>query len=175
MHGRDGDPHSAYGIAFRFRVAGSEAWRPALEVYETATALVIRVELAGIDAEALAVALDGDTLTIEGQRLPDAEGAAPAVRRQYHEMGIPYGPFRARVRLPFPVAREAVEAEYEHGFLTVRLPRAARVTIPAQTAGATTTTTTTTVTTATDDVAAPHHTARDTTRKGKDTHDEEAE
>ncbi len=134
MHGRGGDPHGAYGIAFRFRVAGSEAWRPALEVYETATALVVRVELAGIDGEELAVALDGDTLTVEGQRTPEAhdEGAS----RQYHEVGIPYGPFRAQVRLPFPVERDATEAEYEQGFLTVRLPRAAGVSSPAEQATA---------------------------------------
>jgi HSP20 family protein len=110
--------------------AQSDAWRPALEVYETARALVVRVELAGVDEQHLNVALDGDLLTIFGERLPgtDTESDAPE-RRSYHEMGIPYGPFRARVPLPVPVARDEVEATYEHGFLTVTLPRARRVRI----------------------------------------------
>lgn len=154
MHGRGNDPHGAYGIAFRFRMAGSEAWRPALEVYETTAGLVVRVEVAGIDTDELAVALNGDALTIEGQRHPEAHTDADTAR-QYHEVGIPYGPFRAQVRLPFPVERDATEAEYEHGFLTVRLPRAARVSIPVERAGA--------VPAAEADISAAHDT---TTRKG---------
>ena len=134
MHKGDNDPHAAYGIAFRYRMAGqpSEAWRPALEVYETETALVVRAELAGIDQEHLTVALDGDVLTIEGERHPPEREAVAAERRQYHEMGVPYGAFKARLHLPFPVNRDATEAEYEHGFLTVRLPRMARVKIPVE-------------------------------------------
>lgn len=158
MHGRGSDPHGTYGIASRFRVAGSEAWRPALEVYETVAALVVRVELAGIDAEELAVAFDGDALTIEGQRTPEAHDQAAS--RQYHEVGIPYGPFRAQVRLPFPVERDATEAEYEQGFLTVRLPRAARVSIPVEGATA--------VAAEAVNPAAPDTNTRTDTRKGND-------
>lgn len=125
------DPHAAYRLAFGYRVGGqSDAWRPALEVYETERALVVRVELAGVDEQHLHVALDGDTLTISGRRAPDA-GDAPE-QRSYHEMGIAYGPFRAQVALPVAVARDAVEASYEHGFLTVTLPRARRVRIRPQ-------------------------------------------
>lgn len=133
MSQRDRDPHAAYGISFRYRMTGqSDAWRPALEVYETEQALVVRVEVAGIDEHDLRVALDNDTLTIHGKRMPDVQrGAAAPERRSYHEMGIPYGPFRARVQLPFPIAREGVEANYEHGLLTIVLPRAQRVRIHA--------------------------------------------
>lgn len=136
MRGHERDPR-AYGIAFRYAVAGQsgEAWRPALEVYETEAALVVRVELAGINQEHLNVVLDGDVLTIEGERHPPERDADASERRQYHEMGVSYGPFKARLQSPFPVNRDATEAEYEHGFLTVRLPRMARVTIPVGPAG----------------------------------------
>lgn len=131
MPQRNTDPHAAYGITFRYRMTGQpDAWRPALEVYETAKALVVRVELAGIDENHLHVALDGDMLTIQGTRTPESRGDADAPeQRSYHEMGIPYGTFRARVTLPFPVMRDTVEANYEHGLLTVVLPRAERVRI----------------------------------------------
>lgn len=135
MRQREANPHAAYSVSVRYRMTGQpEAWRPALEVYETATALIVRAELAGVDPEQFGVALDGDTLTIQGQRLPaqHAGGDAPAERRPYHEMGIPYGKFHARVRLPFPVERDGIEADYEHGFLTVLLPRAARTVIHAE-------------------------------------------
>jgi len=130
---RDDDPHAPYRFGFGFRMTGqTEAWRPAIEVYETEGALVVRAELAGIDEQHLRVALDNDTLTIQGKRVPDARsGGDTPERRSYHEMGIPYGPFRARVVLPFPVDRDGVEANYEHGLLTIVLPRAQRVRIHA--------------------------------------------
>ncbi len=128
------DPHATFRLAFGYRVGSqTDAWRPALEVYETERALVVRVELAGVNEQHLRVALDGDTLTIAGQRAPNA-GDAPE-RRSYHEMGIAYGPFRAQVALPVPIARDAVEASYEHGFLTVTLPRAQRVRVHPQPVG----------------------------------------
>jgi len=135
MPQRDHDPHATYRFALSYRMAGQlDAWRPSLEVYETEKALVIRAELAGINENHLRVGLDGDVLTIQGKRLPEARGAADTPeRRSYHEMGLSYGPFRARVRLPFPVERDAVEANYEHGLLTVVLPRAQRVQIHATT------------------------------------------
>lgn len=133
MPRRNDDPHAPYRLAFGYRMAGqTDAWRPGIEVYETEKALVVRAELAGIDEQHLRVALDIDTLTIHGKRAPNAlSGGDSPERRSYHEMGIAYGPFRARVTLPFPVDRDGVEANYEHGLLTIVLPRAQRVRIHA--------------------------------------------
>ncbi len=119
--------HDANPLAARHRMPGQpDAWRPALEMYETAAALVVRLDLAGINPDDLAVSLDGDSLIVSGRRLP-ATGDNPAgEQRSYHEMGIPYGPFHAGIRLPFAVERETIEADYEYGFLTVLLPRAGR-------------------------------------------------
>jgi len=63
MPGRDHDPHATYRFGLSLRIT-TDAWRPALEVYETEKALVIRAELAGINDEHLRVALDSDLLTI---------------------------------------------------------------------------------------------------------------
>jgi HSP20 family protein len=127
------DPHAPYRLAFGYRMTGqTEAWRPTLEVYETEKALVVRAELAGIDENDLRVVLDSDALTIQGKRIPDVpHGAEAPERRSYHEMGLTYGPFKARVALPFSVERDGVEANYEHGLLTIVMPRAQRVRIHA--------------------------------------------
>ena len=137
MPGRDHDPHATYRFDLNLRITGqTDAWRPALEVYETEKALVIRAELAGINEDHLRVALNSNLLTIHGKRLPEARGESDTPeQRSYHEMGISYGPFRARVALPFPVMRDAVEANYEHGVLTIVLPRAERVRIHATAPG----------------------------------------
>ena len=107
-----------------------DVWRPALEVYETDEALVVCAEIAGMDEGQLGVVVDGDKLSIRGER-PDERQAE---KRSYHEARIPYGAFGADVYIPFPVDAERTEAEYTNGFLRIVLPRlAARTIVPRRT------------------------------------------
>ena len=102
-------------------------WRPALEVYETDEALVVRAEIAGMDEEHLSVVVDGDLLVIRGERPDDRR----AEKRSYHEARIPYGSFGADVYIPFPVDADRTEAEHNNGFLRIVLPRTvARTIVP---------------------------------------------
>ncbi len=103
-------------------------WRPALEVYETREALVVCAEIAGMDERLLQVIVDGDVLVIRGER-PDTRSPEKGC---YHEARIPYGGFGADVYIPFPVDSDQTEAEYQNGFLRIRLPRAAARTIVAR-------------------------------------------
>ncbi len=99
------------------RVTGG--WRPHAEVYETRDALVVRVELAGIDEAALDISVEDRLLQIRGVRRHDVGDE----RRVYHQLGIAYGPFSAEVFLPFAIEPERVEAVYEGGMLEVTLPK----------------------------------------------------
>jgi len=102
-------------------------WRPALEVFETAEALVVCAEVAGMDEGQLNVVIDGDLLAIRGER-PDP---AAVDRRAFHEARIPYGAFGADVYIPFPVDPDRTQAEYRNGFLRIVLPRVeARTIVP---------------------------------------------
>ncbi len=103
-------------------------WRPPIEVYETDEALVVCVEVAAIDEPALEVTVDGDRLTIRGER-PDPYSDE---RRSYHEARILYGAFGADLYIPFPVDANATEAQYQNGFLRIVLPRTAARTIVAR-------------------------------------------
>lgn len=102
------------------------AWRPPIEVYETDDALLVLAELAGLREDDMQVVLDDAFLSIRGQRRP----LCGDQRRSIHEMGILYGEFAADIYLPFAVEHDAVEANYEHGLLQVRLPKPARTQIP---------------------------------------------
>jgi HSP20 family protein len=94
-------------------------WRPALEVFETTDALEVVAELAGMRADEIDIVIEGDVLTIRGNR----QDPVTCERRSYHEARIPYGAFVADVVVPFSVDADATEASYENGFLNVRLPR----------------------------------------------------
>jgi len=96
----------------------AHAWRPPTDVFETEEAIVVRVEIAGMEEDDFQIELDGRYLSIKGVR-PD-----PPERRAYHQMEIQVGEFSIEVELPSAVAATEVEAVYNNGFLRVVLPKA---------------------------------------------------
>jgi HSP20 family molecular chaperone IbpA len=100
-------------------VLAQPQWRPEADVYETPAAVVVVVELAGVDEEAFEVLLFEDALVLDGhRRIPTCEEGG-----LYHAVGIRQGPFRLEVRLPGPVDADRVHARYERGLLWIRLPK----------------------------------------------------
>lgn len=97
---------------------GSTVWSPPTDLYETGTAYVVRVEIAGMREEDIEVILANNYLTISGLR-PDVPE-----RRAYHQMEIRFGKFITTIGLPGAVDDDAAQAEYRDGFLTVILPKA---------------------------------------------------
>jgi HSP20 family protein len=93
------------------------SWRPATDVVETATEVIVLVELAGVDHEELDVLLFEDALIVEGERrLPPAHGAGV-----YHAAEIRQGQIRLELPLPASIDPEQVDARYERGILEMRL------------------------------------------------------
>jgi HSP20 family protein len=98
-------------------------WTPAVDIFETETSVVVRLEMAGVRGEDLRVNVDKDVLRIRGLRkTPEVEGV-----RRLHQMEIAFGPFETSVRLGIPFDREGVSAHLEDGLLEVRLLRRQRV------------------------------------------------
>ncbi len=96
----------------------SHIWRPPTDVYETEDAILVRVEIAGMNESDFSIILDGQYLLIRGMR------AEPPERRAYHQMEIPFGEFATEVELPHPVLAKDAEAFYSNGFLRIILPKA---------------------------------------------------
>src|SRR5579884_1718476 len=88
-------------------------WRPPVDIHETATAMLVKIELAGMRDDSLDIALYENALVVTGRREDDAEHEEPIC---YHEAQVHYGPFRAEILLPTPVQQDAVTATYENGF-----------------------------------------------------------
>jgi HSP20 family protein len=96
----------------------SPKWKPPTDVYETADAIVVHMDIAGMQPEDFTVEFAEGVVTITGERAPRGEG-----KRHYHSMEVQVGPFERRLRLPVPVDPTSLRATYEHGFLEVRLTR----------------------------------------------------
>jgi len=115
-------PFADLWVSDRPRLLGRAHWRPDVDAYETATAVEIIVDLAGVGEDDFEMQLFEDALVIEGRRLLPAcqEGAV------YQAAGIRQGPFQLEVPLPAAVDTERVEARYERGLLRITLPKRRR-------------------------------------------------
>jgi HSP20 family protein len=94
----------------------SPKWRPKTDVYETDEEMVVYMDIAGMRSDDFRVELVDGVLTIAGERVPRREG-----KRHYHAMEVQVGQFERRLRLPVTVDPASIRANYEHGFLEVRL------------------------------------------------------
>jgi len=106
-----------------------EVWHPPTDVYETEDAIIVCVEIAGMDENNLHVTLTGDTLSIYGRRTNSLAGYTSIHRLEMH-----YGDFETTVHLPTHVISDEVKAVYQNGLLYVTLPklRARRIIIEAE-------------------------------------------
>ncbi len=103
----------------RLRFLVQTRWRPDADIYETASAVEIVVDLAGVDEDDFEVQLFEDVLVVEGSRqLPASKETAI-----YHTAILRQGPFRLAVPLPAQIDAEHVEARYDRGLLRIVLPK----------------------------------------------------
>lgn len=99
------------------------AWTPAIRLVENGDRYIVTVQLSGIAPDAIDVEATRETVTISGERKqPEvAEGD-----RVLHD-DIHYGHFRRVVRLPEAIQNDAIEANFENGFLMLTLPKVEEV------------------------------------------------
>lgn len=103
---------------FSDRLRG-DRWQPAVDVFETEKAVVVRVELAGVKSSDVRVTVDGEWLRIRGERRPPTGHEV----QRLHQMEIAFGPFERTVRVAIPFDRSQVSASLDEGFLAVVLPK----------------------------------------------------
>ena len=89
---------------------------------ETAGALEVLIDVAGVSEDEVEVQLFEDALVVEGQRHLPASGEDA----RYLAAAIRQGPFRVEVPLHVAVDPEGVAARYESGLLRITLPKAKR-------------------------------------------------
>jgi HSP20 family protein len=104
--------------------AGSDGWMslaPALDVAESDKEVVVTAELPGVSEKDVEVTLADDLLTIKGEKKAEHEeknGNFTYTERRY-------GSFSRSIRLPFHAGDAEVDAKYDKGVLTVRIPKPA--------------------------------------------------
>ncbi|HYY17140.1 MAG TPA: Hsp20/alpha crystallin family protein, partial [Gammaproteobacteria bacterium] len=98
----------------------SGSWSPAVDIYESDDALILKAELPGFSKEDVNVKIKDNTLLLSGSR----ERQADVKEENYHRMERSYGGFQRSFLLPATIDQEKVTASYKDGVLELRLPKA---------------------------------------------------
>ena len=109
------DPFSALTQGTSF----FEGWTPALDIYEDKDKYVAKAELPGMRKEDIDVSLEGNTLTISGERKQEEEKKEGDTYRSERY----FGRFQRTVTLPAAVDANKIQAIYKDGVLTVTVPK----------------------------------------------------
>jgi HSP20 family protein len=94
---------------------------PPVEIAESATELTVTAELPGMDRADVHVELDGDLLTLRGEKREERKEGDE--KSEYHLVERSYGAFQRAFTLPRTVDPEKITAEFDKGVLKVRLPK----------------------------------------------------
>jgi HSP20 family protein len=95
-------------------------WQPHVDVYESESAFVVVVELAGVPVEKVEISVSDRKLRISGVRLPQFRGRA----NQFYRLEVAYGPFERVVELPGAIEVQGAEAQARDGLVEIVLPYA---------------------------------------------------
>src|SRR5262245_32792600 len=109
-----------FDAAFAGEPLSHGAWIPAVDIYETPQKdVVVKMDLPGVKREDIKVSFENHTLAVEGERPANADVANDQLHRA--ERGV--GAFRRSFTLPASVDGSRVDATYQDGVLTIKLPR----------------------------------------------------
>ena len=109
---RDGGEKALDAMGIR-----SGDWQALADVIETPDAVIVTMDIPGVDSGSLDVKIVGNMLTINGCH-PKSDIDANWI---VHLRNRPQGSFSHSIPMPVPVSHEEVSAEVSDGILTVKL------------------------------------------------------
>ena len=111
------------------------SWIPNVDIVETESELLLKLEVPGVSAAGLNLVVHGGNLIVRGEKeRPPVEG-----RAEFHLAERAFGPFRRVVHLGVPVNTRHARAVLNNGLLRISFPkvpnrRGEEVTIEVQSA-----------------------------------------
>ncbi len=94
-------------------------WVPAVDIYETGEAIILKAELPGITKEDIMVEVKDSTLTLKGEK----KFAKEVQEESYQRIERSYGTFQRTFTLPGTVQPDGVKAKFKDGILEITLPK----------------------------------------------------
>ncbi len=102
-----------------FRTTAGRQWIPSVDISETTKEIIVRAELPGMDPKDIDISIQGNLLTLRGERRQEKEEEG----ENYHRIERSFGAFSRTLQLPAEVDLEKVNATYKDGVLKITLPK----------------------------------------------------
>lgn len=96
----------------------SATWNPPVDVLEENDRILVKVEVPGIDENALRVTFEDGLLTVSGERQFERKDD-----RNYHRIERAYGSFTRTFTLPRSIDAAQIAANYRNGVLEIEIPK----------------------------------------------------
>ncbi|MBW8887297.1 MAG: Hsp20/alpha crystallin family protein [Fibrobacteres bacterium] len=100
--------------------SAKQGFAPAVDVVEDKEEFLLRAELPGVPKENIKVEVKENRLTVSGNK----ESFHKDTKGEYRYVESSYGAFSRTFELPRNVQGGEIKAEYAHGVLTLRIPKA---------------------------------------------------
>jgi HSP20 family protein len=94
-------------------------WLPPMDLVETGEHYVLRADLPGLSDGDVNVQLEGNVLTVSGERKAEHEDQ----QEGYHRLERAFGAFSRSLTLPEGVDPDRIEAHFDQGVLEIRVPK----------------------------------------------------
>lgn len=98
---------------------GSSTSALPLDISETEDHYVVKASLPGVKPEDVQITVHGDTLTIRGESKAEEEKKG----QTWHLRERRFGSFQRAVTLASPINSDQAQAQFDHGVLTLTLPK----------------------------------------------------
>jgi HSP20 family protein len=98
---------------------GGRRWIPAMDLVETDDQFVLHADLPGLTEDDVNIEVQGNTLTLSGERKP-ARGDSEA---GYHRLERGWGSFARSLTVPEGIEPESITARFDRGVLEVHIPK----------------------------------------------------
>ena len=123
--------NSLFHSGFRNIINTTNDWEPSMDIKESDKNFLIEADIAGLEKKDISINLNGDQLTISGNREEKVEK-----NDHYHFRERSVGTFSRTFNLPKSINRDKISANFENGILSVKLekhkeliPKAKEITI----------------------------------------------
>src|SRR6202140_1263727 len=107
------------GLAHGTEESNLTPWAPAVDIYETENELVVKADLPGVNPQDLDIRVENNILTIRGERKFENK----VKEDNYLRVERAYGSFSRSFSLANSVKTDDIQADYQNGVLTLRLPK----------------------------------------------------
>ena len=99
------------------------SWAPVVDIQEDEKEIAIVAELPGLQPDQVEVTCENGVLNIRGEK--SAERKENDQTKRYHLVERTYGTFSRSFQLPHGLDESKIAASFDHGVLTVHVPKAA--------------------------------------------------